>query len=304
MATLGLVAVAGGGFYGIWRTSGAFADSGIAVNFVVVNTLSLLVFLAIVAQACIYWSQRGLMKKQWEAMQNTLMVTQHSADMATGQLVAMQSQERALYQQLEVIKEQSLTMKSSVEAMKWQGGIMEIQTDLSGKQVSAMQGQLELMKSQMAHSAVRTRAYLGIKGVGIVNPIVNQTIVIFANLFNGGQTPAWSVEQKFQVGLVEGPPRPFNWFAEANQVSDAGLTSTFFPAGAEKRITFPEILNVTEEAFAEFEGGKRTIYVDGEIRFTDHIGSKQVFAFGMLSTARDNGQFRERYQHQHDEDPN
>lgn len=196
----------------------------------------------------------------------------------------------AIRKQAEHTASQASTMRGQLDAMKGQE--------------AAMRDQLELMKRQMENAAVSARAYLGIKSVGITNPITRNTIVINAVMFNGGQTPAWNVEPKFQVGLVEGPPQPFDWNAPANQVSDAGLTSTFFPAGAEKRITFPQILNVTKEHFGEFEGGKRNIYVDGEVRFTDHMGIKQIFGFGMLCTFNDNGQFRERYQYQRNENPN
>lgn len=72
MVTVGLMAVGGVGFWIILWASGAFSEVGVAVNFVVVNTLSLLVLLAIVAQVCVYWSQRRVMRQQWQAMQDGL----------------------------------------------------------------------------------------------------------------------------------------------------------------------------------------------------------------------------------------
>src|SRR5437764_3108147 len=54
--------------------------------------------------------------------------------------------------------------------------------------------QRRIMQQQKDLSAIAGRAYLGIKGVGIVNPVVQSTMVIYAVFFNGGQTPAWNVE--------------------------------------------------------------------------------------------------------------
>jgi hypothetical protein len=303
VGTILLAAAVGGGWAIVWISS-AFTDVGVAANFVVVNILSLLVFLAIVTQACIYWAQRSFMKRQWEAMEQGLERTDLMIEKMQGQLDAINRQEGHLSAQAEAAKTQAVAMQDQLAAMEWHGDIMEIQAGLFDKQVNAMQGQLEVMRRQMENAAITGRAYLGIKGVGIENPIVNNTIVINAVLVNGGQTPAWNFEQKFQVGLAKGPPPPFDWNVPPTQISDAVLTSSFFPAGAEKRITFPKILSITKEHFDEFERGARNIYVDGEVRFTDQMGIKQIFGFGMICTSRDNGQFRERYQYQRDANPN
>src|SRR5437870_3206136 len=88
-------------------------EKSFRINFMVASTLNLLIFVAILVQAFIY-------KRQWEAMQDGLDRTdrmiermeaqeghlKQSADMAMGQLVAMQHQEQALVAGLEETRKQ------------------------------------------------------------------------------------------------------------------------------------------------------------------------------------------------------
>lgn len=164
------------------------------------------------------------------------------------------------------------------------------------------QQQRNLMAQQLDATAIAERAYLGFDQIGIVNPIANETIVIQAMLVNGGRTPARDVDRKIRVGLVAPPADPpFDWSDAINQPSESGIS--FMPAGKKTLITFPRILEVAKKDFSDFEAGKRHVYVDGQIRFTDYLGKRQVFAFGMICRACDNGQFQERYQYQRDADP-
>lgn len=74
-ATITTTALALIGGVGVWFfmwASAVFTDTAAAINFVTQSALSLFVLLAVVAQGCIYWSQRGLMKRQWDAMQGQL----------------------------------------------------------------------------------------------------------------------------------------------------------------------------------------------------------------------------------------
>src|ERR1700754_2474103 len=67
-----LVAAGGGGLAWFIYLSRAIADVAAAYSFVAQNTLSLFVFLAVVAQAFIYWGQRNLMLQQSRDTQNAL----------------------------------------------------------------------------------------------------------------------------------------------------------------------------------------------------------------------------------------
>jgi hypothetical protein len=161
--------------------------------------------------------------------------------------------------------------------------------------------QTEFMKQQIEATAIAERAYLAFTGMNIASPIANNTIVINAVLTNGGRTPAREIDRRVQTALVAPPPKPFDWDEKITIPSESGMT--FLAGGADKRLSF-YILNVTKELFTEFENGTRNIYVDGEIRFTDFAGARQVLVFGAVCAATDNRQFRERYQYQRDADPN
>jgi len=67
-----LTAVGGGGLGWFIYLSRAIADVGTAYSFVAQNTLSLFIFLAVVAQALIYWGHRNLMLQQSRDTQQAL----------------------------------------------------------------------------------------------------------------------------------------------------------------------------------------------------------------------------------------
>lgn len=59
---------------GLFIVSHTFNDTLIRINFLTVNTLSILVLAAIAVQAFIYHRQREVMEKQWEIMERSLVV--------------------------------------------------------------------------------------------------------------------------------------------------------------------------------------------------------------------------------------
>jgi uncharacterized membrane protein len=87
-----LVLLAVGGGYAIWCASADFADLATRMTFMMGSALNLAVFLAILAQACIYWGQRNLMHKQWEAMQAGLNETRRMVTSAEEQAKAVKEQ--------------------------------------------------------------------------------------------------------------------------------------------------------------------------------------------------------------------
>ncbi|HAF24492.1 MAG TPA: hypothetical protein DCK93_16575 [Blastocatellia bacterium] len=72
VTSLALLSIAAGGGFAIWWTSFAFVDLTTRVAFIMGSALNLAIFLAIVAQACIYLGQKNLMLKQWRAMHDAL----------------------------------------------------------------------------------------------------------------------------------------------------------------------------------------------------------------------------------------
>jgi hypothetical protein len=163
-------------------------------------------------------------------------------------------------------------------------------------QVRINHWQWQIMREQKRIATIGERAYLGIKNVKIDNPIMNNTIVVHALIFNGGRTPALNIQRRFQIGLVdEKESRSFEWGG------DIKTDLTVLPAGAERWLTLPDV-PISQTAFQEFGAGKRMIHVAGQFRFTDFVGMKQVFEFDMTCEFSDNGSFKETYQRQY-EDP-
>lgn len=159
--------------------------------------------------------------------------------------------------------------------------------------------QEQIMREQKDLTIIAERAYLGIKDVKIITPIVNETIVVHAKLFNGGKTPAFAIGRKFQVGLVKpGEFKRFDWNADP-AIDITGFS--LLPAGAECWITFPHIYGVTKERFAEFDAGDRKLHIAGELRFRDYMSNAQIWEFDITCAAEDNGSFKETYQHQRDD---
>lgn len=94
IVTTSLVGVGvGGATFFVWASQ-AFSDVTAAVTFITGNTINLFILLAIAAQACIYWSQRSLMNKQWQVMQE---------------------QSTAMQKQLAVIERQEGVMRDALE---------------------------------------------------------------------------------------------------------------------------------------------------------------------------------------------
>jgi hypothetical protein len=82
VTTVGLIAVAGGGVAALLHFSKAILDVAAAYNFIAQSGLSWLIFLAVVAQAIIYFSQRNLMARQWQAMLDALEQTRQQTQIA------------------------------------------------------------------------------------------------------------------------------------------------------------------------------------------------------------------------------
>src|ERR1700704_4008475 len=73
VAVTGGLAVAGAsGFAWLYWASLAFSDAIDGLKFLTEGSIALGLLLVAVVQACVYWSQRGLMAAQWNAMERGL----------------------------------------------------------------------------------------------------------------------------------------------------------------------------------------------------------------------------------------
>ena len=121
LVTVGIAVAGGGGFWWIVWASQAFERSGDAVTFITGGSLTLALLLVAVVQACVYWSQRKVMKRQGEAMKRSLLIGEQQRDflhLQSGtmrhQLDEMIGQKRAMENSLNVMKDQAKTMDKSL----------------------------------------------------------------------------------------------------------------------------------------------------------------------------------------------
>lgn len=89
-AGISLAVIAVGGLWGIVWFAQVFTDSKTWVSFVIGASLNLFLLVAVIAQACIYWAQRNLMRQQWNAMQQALAEARQQTKIAGDSLVISQ----------------------------------------------------------------------------------------------------------------------------------------------------------------------------------------------------------------------
>jgi hypothetical protein len=245
------------------------------VQFVTGNLLNALIFLAILGQVYIYTKQRDIMERQWNVME--------------GQFEIVKQQQRT-------IDYQFITSGVQAEAMLNQWGIMREQTTTFEDQLAAMRGQLQAMNGQAALIArqldaliASERAYVAIDEFGLRNLEIGQAPIAKVILVNGGRTPAWqlNVQAAFNVGEH---PGEFSWDEDFERPG-----GTFFlAAGQTIPIELPVTLNLFAEIFSLLEAGKISLFLAGEIRYLDWMGSLHIQEFGAAYdfSARD---FTQRY---------
>ncbi len=91
IATTSSLALTGaGGFAWLYWTSLAFSDVIDGLKFLTEGSIALALLLVAIVQACVYWSQRGLMAAQWNTMERSLKRTDRMIDKMQEQLVVMQ----------------------------------------------------------------------------------------------------------------------------------------------------------------------------------------------------------------------
>jgi hypothetical protein len=201
---LSLVAVGSIGVSLLINFSRAITDTATAYSFIAQNTLSLFVFLAVVAQACIYWGQRNLMLQQWRAMQAQLSAAHQQTDFVRIQAEAMISQLDIMNTQVGAMNNQTGVMINQGNAMINQTNLMMLSVQETHKMVEqnadvvkAMQGQLEAINKQAETmdrqaSLMDTSLIISYKAyVGIHSIELNKTKeTIFIKIENVGHLPA------------------------------------------------------------------------------------------------------------------
>jgi hypothetical protein len=181
---LTLLAAAGGGIWTILWFSAAFTDTVVAVNFIVVNILSLFVLLAIIAQACIYLGQRGVMRKQWTAMLSGLERTDEMIEHMEGQLAAAEKQAVVMTAQTDFVAIQTQTMGQHTDLMIESVKDTRRMIEQNERAVKAAEKNAQIAEAAEA-------PYFGIIGIQLNNFSAGYYPTVSITYFNGGKTPAW-----------------------------------------------------------------------------------------------------------------
>jgi hypothetical protein len=231
-----LFAIGGVGVITFVLLSRAIPDTAVRYGFVAQNVLSLFVFLAVFAQACVYWGQRNLMKAQWLDMESSLERTDRIIEKMGGQLEAMQKQEghllaqaeaaktqaEAMQEQRSVMGDQLQTMRDSLAqnqtAMEESWKFAHAQGLATCEQLIAMRDQAFSMKAQLAAIHVQNATLEKSIDTAEMSSIYAQRAYLTATvekitefrfylrIENSGQTPANDVHVAFSFGMREKPP--------------------------------------------------------------------------------------------------
>jgi hypothetical protein len=261
------------------------------VKFFTVNALSLLVLVAIVAQAVIY-------RRQWSVMER---------------------QEDTMHEQLEAAKIQNATTE-------WQAGISEIQAGLIDKQVKVMQGQLEAINRQETHLSAQAEAsktqaeamQKQLEAILVQSELAEKGIAhaeqssIYANrayvtariekieegfrfyllIENKGNTPANDVMVAFSCRLHERPP--FDVKEGKMVVYDSGFANyqrlgLIAPDGSHSVVTLKQP-QIESDAWNRWKLGQLSYYVWGRIHYEDIFHHKRHTDFAFFQAhAHPNG---------------
>jgi hypothetical protein len=245
ITTAALVFVGGGGVGVLMWASAVFTDTAAAVSFVAQNVLSLFVLLAVVVQGCIYWSQRGLMKRQWEAMDDSLEETRN------------------------IVRQNERTVTA-----------VETQAERMGSQVSIMQGQLNAMQETLGEMRIsrelENRAWIGVSELEIMDAKNDKKAVdIIATFVNSGNSPAVVTIDYFLQTREESPPDDID--VEPLKEKDKGSRIAFFPH-TERKVELHRF-NGGLPLSPNPKNSAHTLYIWGILTYEDIFGHKHTTRF-------------------------
>jgi hypothetical protein len=235
VAIVGLTAVGGGGIALLWNLSKAITDVAAADNFVAQNGLSLFIFLAVIAQALIYFSQRNLMHKQWEAM--------------NAQLEAIEDQARS-------------TREGLVETRK----LVAQNESMAAQNERAAVAAEESAKTAREAFHVGEAPYFGITRLLFAEFLDGCRLRLAIAFLNGGKTPAWHFHATPELIFGDNPHDGERFKCE---IELAELVSTFIPSGAERTIEYQSKFELTTERLTKIMREDAKLFVIVKARYMD-----------------------------------
>lgn len=156
---------------------------------------------------------------------------------------------------------------------------MQVQLEVMKDQAKAATAQAELAAKQIELMVLNECAYMTL-GNWEIPPIRNQRLVINGKFINAGRTPALDFRRKIQIALGEGqPPKDWGAFDWDSNPDESG--SLVIVANQEVNFSTPPLEEITDAMVADINKGKLVIVIDGQCRFFDTLGGKQIYRFGV-----------------------
>jgi hypothetical protein len=312
-----LLAGAGGGIGAIWFFSSVFADLTARATFVVGSAINLFIFLAIVAQACIYWGQRSTMNEQAKVMREGLKETrnllrQNEWTFRENQRHASATQTQ-MHEQSEAMKGQLKTMRDSLAqnqaatekgwqfataqglatceqliAMREQALISrgQVHVAVEATKISERNAKAAEMSAEAAQRGVEvmkesyvatTRAYIGIREITVGTLVVGDTPTVSVIWHNGGQTPASKFRASVYLVFGEKPER--RGYGLDDDWSDS--KTNFVPPGVSNPVAYSQaeygFKPVTKDMLDALNGGSQRLYAMIKAEYRDFTDQPRPF---------------------------
>jgi len=121
----------------------------------------------------------------------------------------------------------------------------------------------ESAKTAQEALAAGERAYLVIEDMQLTPTHLGDNWAVMITLFNGGRTPAWSLESSGQAIIASDLP------ADIPELPRFDKREVVIPAGTKKQIEVVFDLPITDEDRKGVNGGTTTFFVIGEVRYRD-----------------------------------
>jgi len=241
--TGGVAAIGGAGFWWLLWASQAFDRASDAVTFVTGGSLTLAILLVAVVQACVYWSQRGVMRKQWDAMERSVGRTDRIIEKMGGQLKAM---------------EDSLT-----ETRKM--------VNQNERAVKAAEDSVEVAQNHMIHAQ---RAYVMFQSASVEFLSDTRLAVAFA-IKNFGNTPALNFRPFTRVELRTTGPEINE--EDVEWEGPGGIIPPHYPVETERNLTI-----TLAERKQMGAGQPLRLHIWGMIKYDDIFGKEHLTKFSAV----------------------
>lgn len=258
LVTSSLAAAGIGGFAWLYWSSLAFSEVTDGLKFLTEGSIALALLIVAAAQACVYWSQRGIMRAQSQTMVDGLRRTDRMIDKMQDQLDAINKQEGHLATQ--------------AEAAKTQAEVMARQTTIMDKTL-----------------VYGTRAYVGIKD--LVADYRARRIHLYIE--NVGRVPANNIQVTLELrvqilrNLLPLTQPPTGWGAIGYDPDCWGITIPFlhaygkrtklFPRQPLDIVTFIEPYHLSRSEIMLVEQGEGVrVRIRGEVRYSDGFHKDKV----------------------------